>query len=97
MGSPLATATGRKASSVETVTHDIESLFAELAAQSRATSEGMTMGEIISHARLSRDIARRSVQMAVASGRCRAVRKSIQDISGVWRKVPAYVFSESAV
>ena len=75
------------------LTVDLDHLFAELAAQSRANGgEGLTMQEVMATTRLSITLARRRIAEAQAAGKCSAGRKRVKDIAGTWRNVPAYVF-----
>ena len=93
MGASSAQATGRKAGTLQTVTHDIDALFAELAEQSRqGGGEGLTMQEVMATTRLSITLARRRIAEAQAAGKCHPTRKLQKDIGGTWRRVQAYVF-----
>lgn len=75
---------------------DAESMVKLLASQATATGkgEGLTSSELAEKMGFGQDKVRRLLKMAVAVGKCRVTRKTVQTMAGTNTVVPSYVVAE---
>lgn len=99
MGTAHPKCSGGSAAGGKTLIFDAEAMVKLLASQTTATGrgEGMTSSELAEKMGFGQDKVRKLLKMAVASGKCRVTRKTVQTMAGTNTVVPSYVLAEGSM
>lgn len=99
MGTAHTQRAGGSAAGGKSLIFDAEAMVKLLASQATATGrgEGMTSSELAEKMGFGQDKVRKLLKMAVASGKCRVTRKTVQTMTGTNTVVPSYVLAEGGM
>ena len=99
MGTTHTQRAGGSTAGGKSLIFDAEAMVKLLANQATATGrgEGMTSSELAEKMGFGQDKVRKLLKMAVASGKCRVTRKTVQTMAGTNTVVPSYVLAEEVM